>query len=47
VLCTKIGTKGIDGFVEAILFLIGRTQECGKLVADLLDGFLEVRNFSV
>ena len=39
--------KGIDGFVEGILFLIGRALECGKLVTDFLDGFLEIPNFVV
>ena len=37
--------KGIDGFVEAILFLIGRALKCSKLVTEFLDGFLEIRYF--
>ena len=42
-LCAKIDTKGIDGFVKAILFLIGRALECNKLVMKFSDGFLEIR----
>ena len=37
--------KGIDGFVENILFLIGWECGYGKLVAEFLDGFLEIRYF--
>ena len=44
-LCAKLGTKGIDGFVEVVLFLIGRALECSKLVTEFLDGFLESRYF--
>jgi hypothetical protein len=42
-----LGTKGIDGFVEVVLFLIGRTLECSKLVTEFLDGFLETRDVTV
>jgi hypothetical protein len=41
VLCAK----GIDSFVEAILFLIGRALKCSKLVTEFLDGLLEIRYF--
>ena len=37
-LSTKIGTKGIVGFVEAILFVIG----CGMLIMNFLDGGPEI-----
>ena len=42
-LCEELGTKGIDGFVEAILFSTGRVLGCSKLVTELLDDFLEIR----
>ena len=34
-LYTKLVTKGIDGFVKVILFLIGRALQCSKLVTQL------------
>ena len=43
VLCAK----EIDGFVEAILFLIGRALEGSKLVTQFLDGSLGIRYFFV
>ena len=43
--CAKLSTKAIDGVVEAILPLIGRALECSKLVAEFLNGFLEIRYF--
>jgi hypothetical protein len=39
--------KGIDGFVEDILFLNGGALECGELVTDFLDYFLEILYFVV
>lgn len=41
--CTKVVTKGVDGFVEAIFFLIG----CGERVTKVFDGSLEIRYFLV
>ena len=46
-LCAKVGTKGVDGFVETILFLIGRALKCSKLVTEFLDCFLEIRYWNV
>ena len=43
ILSAKLGMKGIDCFIEAILFPIGRALECSKLVTEFLDGFVEIR----
>lgn len=42
VLDAKIITQGVDGFDEAIVFLIGRALRCGKLATESLNNFLEI-----
>jgi len=43
----KIGTKRVDGIVEAILFQIGYALGFGKLVPEFLDNFFETRDCAI
>jgi hypothetical protein len=39
---SSLCTKGVDGFDEAVLFLMGCALRCGELVTKFLNGLLEI-----